>query len=136
MTEKTLAMIKPDAVQAKHSGLIINLIELNKFSIVRMEKMNLTKQQAEKFYEIHKDKSFFGELVTYMTSGPVIVMALEKENAVKDWRDLMGDTNPAKAMPGTMRKMFGTSIGNNATHGSDSSDNAKIELKFFFSTLL
>ncbi|MCL4360813.1 nucleoside-diphosphate kinase [Candidatus Dependentiae bacterium] len=135
MVERTLAIIKPDAVQAKHSGMIINLIELNKFSIVRMEKINLSKERAEKFYEVHKERSFFQELVSYMTSGSVIVMALEKENAVKDWRDLVGATDPLKAAPGTIRKMFGTSIGNNATHGSDSIENAKVELKFFFPNL-
>lgn len=130
--EKTLAIIKPDAILAKYSGPIINLIELNHFNILAMKKLHLKREQAEKFYEIHKERSFFGELVEYMISGPVIVMALEKENAVNDWRLLMGATDPAKATVGTIRKMYGKSIGSNATHGSDSPENAKNEVKFFF----
>ncbi|MFA6065553.1 MAG: nucleoside-diphosphate kinase [Candidatus Babeliaceae bacterium] len=129
---KTCAIIKPDAVTAKHSGNIISLIELNGFTLARMEKMHLTRAQAEEFYAVHSQRSFFGELVDYMISGPVIVMALEKENAIQEWRDLMGATNPAQAAVGTIRKMFGTSIGSNATHGSDSAENAAQELKFFF----
>lgn len=135
MAERTLAIIKPDAIASGYSGDIISLIELNKFKIVRMQKMNLKAQQAEEFYGVHKGRSFFGELVAYVTSGPVIVMALEKENAIKDWRDLMGATDPAKAAVGTLRYMFGVNIGTNATHGSDSSENAVKELKFFFSDL-
>lgn len=135
MAEKTFAIIKPDATKAKHAGAIIEIIELNKFNIVKLEKTVLTRAQAEKFYDIHQDKPFFGELVEYMISGPVIIMALEQENAIQNWRDLMGATNPAKAAPGTLRKMFGTSIGNNATHGSDSPENAAKELKFFFPNL-
>lgn len=135
MAEKTFAIIKPDATAAGHSGQIINIIELNKFSIIRMQKMQLTKEQAEKFYAVHKERSFFRELVDYMISGPVIVMALEKENAIQEWRDLMGATDPKKAGAGTIRRMFGTSIGNNATHGSDAPETAKVELKFFFPEL-
>lgn len=133
--EKTLAIIKPDAMKALRTGDIISLIELNKFTIKRMTKLQLSREQAEAFYAIHSDKPFFGELVDYMISGPVIVMALEKENAIQEWRDLMGATNPAKAAPGTLRRMFGTSIGNNATHGSDAPETAQQELKFFFSDL-
>ena len=133
--EKTFAIIKPDAVQAGHAGLIIHLIELNKFVIRGMKKMQLTRAQAEAFYAVHKERPFFGELVDYMLSGPVIVMALEKENAIQEWRDLMGATNPAKAAPGTLRKMFGTSIGSNATHGSDAPETAAQEVKFFFPEL-
>lgn len=133
--EKTLAIIKPDAMKALRAGDIISLIELNKFTIKRMTKLQLSREQAEAFYAIHSDKPFFGELVDYMISGPVIVMALEKENAIQEWRDLMGATNPAKAAPGTLRRMFGTSIGNNATHGSDAPETAQQELKFFFSDL-
>ena len=135
MVEKTFAIIKPDATAAGYSGQIINIIELNKFTIARMQKLQLSPAQAEQFYAIHKERSFFRELVDYMISGPVIVMALEKENAIQDWRDLMGATDPKKAAPGTMRKMFGTSIGNNATHGSDAAETAKVELKFFFPEL-
>ncbi|MBA3954923.1 nucleoside-diphosphate kinase [Candidatus Dependentiae bacterium] len=136
MAEKTFAIIKPDATTAGHSGQIINIIELNKFSIARMQKMQLTQEQAQEFYAVHKERSFFGELVDYMISGPVIVMALEKENAIQEWRDLMGATDPKKAGAGTLRRMFGTSIGNNATHGSDAPETAKVELQFFFPDLV
>jgi nucleoside-diphosphate kinase len=135
MLERTFAIIKPDAVAAKHSGQIINLIELNKFSIIGMEKLTMNKQQAETFYAVHNARPFFGELVNYMISGPVIILALEKENAINEWRDLMGATNPAQAAAGTIRRMFGTSIGSNATHGSDALETAKEELTFFFPKL-
>lgn len=135
MSEKTLAIIKPDAVESGYSGEIISLIELNGFSIVRMEKMTLTRKLAEEFYAVHRERPFFGELVEYMFSGPIIVMALQKENAVQQWRDLMGATDPLKASVGTIRKMFGTSIGSNATHGSDSLENARTEITFFFPDL-
>lgn len=135
MREKTLAIIKPDAVTAKHSGLIIQLIELHKFDIVGMKKIHLTKQQAEQFYSVHKERPFFGELVEGMSKGPVIVMALERDEAIKSWRELMGATDPAKAFFGTVRKMFGTDIGSNATHGSDALETAAEELKFFFPEL-
>lgn len=131
--ETTLAIIKPDAVQNGDSGFIIQLIELNGFNIKNLEKMQLTQKQAEEFYKVHKDRPFYKELVNYMTSGPVIVMALSKENAIKDWRELMGATNPEKSGLGTMRRMFGSSITQNATHGSDSLENAKCEVAFFFS---
>ena len=132
MVERTFAIIKPDAVAAKNAGKIIDMIEHNGFTIIRMEKRTFSKQDAEQFYAIHKERPFFGELVSFMTSGPVVIMVLEKENAVKAWRDLMGDTNPAKAAEGTIRKKFGTNIGENATHGSDSAENAKIEIKQFY----
>ena len=130
--EKTLAIIKPDATANKYSGEIIKLIELNKFNILRMEKKQLSKKEAEDFYAVHKDRPFFSELVNYMISGPIIAIALEKENAIKSWRDLMGETDPKKAAPGTLRYMFGTSIGSNATHGSDSQQTANNEIRFFF----
>lgn len=133
--EKTFAMIKPDAVASGKSGSIIEIIELNKFKIVKMQKVLLTKNQAETFYDIHKEKPFFGELVTYIISGPVIIMALEQHSAIKNWRDLMGATDPKKAGPGTLRLMFGTSIGSNATHGSDAPETAAKELSFFFPDL-
>lgn len=133
--ERTFAIIKPDATAAKHAGNIISIIELNGFNIIGMQKKLLTRAEAETFYAVHKERPFFGELVNYMISGPVIVMALEKENAIQEWRDLMGATNPAKAAPGTLRRMFGTSIGSNATHGSDAPETAKEELKFFFPNL-
>ena len=133
--ERTLAIIKPDAVSAKHTGNIIDIIENNDFNIVRMYKTKLTRDQAERFYGIHKGKPFFEELVSMMTSGPVIVLALEKDGAIKAWRDLMGDTNPANAAPGTIRNLYGISIGSNATHGSDASATAATELAFFFPDL-
>lgn len=136
MVERTFAIIKPDAVAAKHIGAIIETIERNKFTILRMQKVQLARVQAEQFYAVHKERPFFGELVEYMISGPVVIMALEQENAIQNWRDLMGATNPEKAAPGTLRKMFGTSIGNNATHGSDSATTAAQELKFFFPDLV
>ncbi len=135
MVEKTLAIIKPDAVAEGHSGLIIVLIELNKFTIIRMQKLHLTEQQAEHFYEVHKERPFFKELVDGMTKGPVIVMALERENGILGWRELMGATDPEKAALGTIRKMFGKDIGSNATHGSDAPETAQQELTFFFSDL-
>jgi nucleoside-diphosphate kinase len=133
MVERTFAIIKPDAVAALKTGAIISLIELNKFKIVHIEKKQLTVEQAELFYRVHQNQPFFGELVEYMISGPVVVMMLEKPNAIKEWRELMGATNPAKAEVGTLRYMFGTSIGNNAVHGSDSPETAAKELEFFFS---
>lgn len=135
MVEKTFAIIKPDAVAAGYTGAIIEIIERNKFNILGMQKVQLTRTQAEQFYDVHAERSFFTELVDYMISGPVVIMALEQENAINNWRDLMGATNPANAAPGTMRKMFGTSIGNNATHGSDAPETARKELAFFFPNL-
>lgn len=133
--ERTLAIIKPDAVQALNTGKIIDRIEQEGFSIVGLAKLHLTKEQAEEFYAVHNGRGFFEELVSFMSSGPVVVLALEKEGAVKAWRDLMGATDPVKAEPGTLRKLFGTNVGSNATHGSDSLENAAIELNFFFENL-
>jgi nucleoside-diphosphate kinase len=132
MSEKTFAIIKPDAVAAKNSGKIIDRIEQEGFNIVAMKKLQLTTQQAEKFYEVHKARPFFAELVNFMTSGPVVVMVLEKTNAVQAWRDLMGSTDPKESAPKCIRRLFGTDKGKNATHGSDSIENAKIEIKLFF----
>ena len=133
--ERTLAIIKPDAVSGKHTGNIIDIIENNDFNIVRMYKTKLSRDQAERFYAIHKGKPFFEELVSMMISGPIIVLAVEKDGAIKAWRDLMGDTNPANAAPGTIRNLYGISIGSNATHGSDASATAAQELAFFFPDL-
>ena len=135
MIEKTLAIIKPDAVNSKFSGKIIDIIENQGFDIVAMKKMQLSKDKAEGFYAVHKERPFFGELVEFVTSGPVVVMVIKKENAVKAWRDLMGATNPADATEGTIRKQFGKNISMNATHGSDSVENAAIEVKYFFPDL-
>lgn len=134
--EITFAMIKPDAVQAKHVGKIIDMIEQHGFEIIRIAKGQLAEQDAQVFYDVHKERPFFGELVEFVTSGPVVVMALARENAVKEWRDLMGATNPAEAAEGTVRKRFGTSIGSNATHGSDAPETALREIALFFPELV
>lgn len=133
--ERTFGIIKPDAVAAKHTGKIIDRIEQEGFNIVGMKKMHLTKAQAQEFYAVHKDRPFYAELVEFMISGPVVVMALEKQNAIKAWRDLMGATDPAVAEPNTLRKLYATSKGKNATHGSDAPETAAVELKFFFPEL-
>ncbi len=135
MAERTLAIIKPDAISAKNSGAIISEIEKNGFAILRMEKIELARERAERFYAVHKERPFFDSLIALMTSGPIIVMALEKENAIADWRTVMGDTDPAKAAEGTIRKRFGTNIGDNATHGSDGPETAREEVAFFFPDL-
>lgn len=135
MIEKTLAIIKPDAVKAKNTGKIIDRIEKEGFNILSLKKMLLTKQQAEEFYGIHKGKPFFEELVKFVISGPIVVMALKKENAINAWRDLMGATDPAQAKENTLRKLYGTNKGINATHGSDAPETAAVEIKFFFPTL-
>ncbi len=132
MAEKTCAIIKPHAVQEGASGQILNLIELNGFKIEQMKKMQFSEKDAQDFYEVHKERPFFAELVDNMISGPVIVMALSKENAIQEWRDFMGATNPEKAAVGTLRKMFGKSISYNATHGSDAPETARRELKQLF----
>jgi nucleoside-diphosphate kinase len=132
MQEQTCAIIKPDAVAMGYAGAIIETIERNHFSIVAMHKTVLTKEEAEAFYEMHKQRSFFGELVEFVTSGPVIVMILECPHAIVAWRELMGATNPIEARPGTLRAMFGTDVGKNATHGSDSADAARREIALLF----
>ena len=133
--EKTLAIIKSDAVKAKNSGKIIDRIEQEGFNIIALKKLRLTRTQAEEFYAVHEDKGFFNDLITYVISGPIIVLALEKTDAVDAWRDLMGETDPAQAAEGTIRNLFGTEIGKNATHGSDSIENAQKEVAFFFPNL-
>lgn len=130
--EVTFGMIKPDAVEAKNSGKIIDMIEQNGFEILEMKKVFLPKSLVEAFYAEHKGKSFFDETVEFICSGPVILLALEKENAVADWRKLMGATDPSKAEDGTIRKHFGSNIGNNAVHGSDSVSSAQRELELIF----
>jgi nucleoside-diphosphate kinase len=134
--ERTFAIIKPDAVRADNSDNIIKLIKANGFQILDEKEIEWTREQAEVFYDIHKERPFFGELVEFMTSGPVVMLVLAKENAVNAWRDLMGATNPAEAADGTVRKLYGTSIGNNASHGSDSVENAKIEIGLFYPELV
>lgn len=128
----TFAMIKPDAVRAGNAGNIIQRITDNGFTVRAMKLVHMSKKVAEGFYAVHSERPFFGELVEFMTSGPTVVLALEKENAVQEWRDLMGPTDSTKAPEGTIRGDFGTSMGENASHGSDSPENAKIELSYFF----
>jgi nucleoside-diphosphate kinase len=132
-TEQTFAIIKPDAVSAGHTGQIIGMIEKAGFRIRGMKMTRLSKQQAEGFYEIHREKPFFGGLVTFMTEGPVVVIVLERENAIKHWREVMGATNPEKAAEGTIRKRFARNIERNAVHGSDAPETAAVEIPFFFS---
>lgn len=136
MSQLTFAMIKPDAVKAGHTDAIIDLIKENGFEIVGRENRTIDKETAERFYAVHKERPFFGELVDFVTSGPVVVLALQKENAIADWRTLMGATNPAQADEGTVRKLYGTSIGSNAAHGSDAPDTARYELGIFFPDLI
>ena len=130
--ERTFAIIKPDAVAKKVAGQIIARIEESGLTVVAMKKMQLSEQGAQGFYAVHKERPFFGELVTFMTSGPVVAMILEGEGAIKQWRDLMGPTNSNEAPAGTMRGDFGTNIEQNATHGSDAPETAKLETSYFF----
>jgi len=132
MVERTLAIIKPDAVKAKNAGAIIDMIEKNGFSIIRMEKMQLNKDKTAGFYAVHAEKPFFSELVDYVTSGPVVVLVLERDNAIQAWRDLMGCTDSTKAAPGTIRNLFGTNKSINAVHGSDAPETAQQEINYFF----
>jgi len=131
----TLAIIKPDAVRARNTGRIIDRIIAGGFDIRALKMIHQTRRQAEGFYEVHRGKPFFEGLTEFMSSAPCIVMVLEKDDAVKAWRDLMGATDPEKADEGTIRKEFGSSVGENATHGSDSDENAAIEIAYFFSKL-
>jgi nucleoside-diphosphate kinase len=131
-TNQTFTMIKPDAVQDNHIGAITQMIEEGGFRVVSLKKTRLTPERAGKFYEVHKERPFYGDLVKYMSSGPIVAMILEKENAVADFRKLIGATNPAQAEEGTIRKKYAKSVEANAVHGSDSDENAQIEGDFFF----
>jgi len=126
-------MIKPDAVENGHIGAILNKINASGFKIVAMKYTKLTKEKAEKFYEVHSERPFYGELVSFMSRGPIVAAILEKENAVEEFRKLIGSTNPAEAEEGTIRSLYATSMGENAVHGSDSDENAEIEGAFHFS---
>ncbi|MCA3245445.1 MAG: nucleoside-diphosphate kinase [Tagaea sp.] len=130
--ERTFSIIKPDATRRNLTGAINALIEKSGLRIVAQKRIHMTKAQAEAFYGVHKERPFFGSLVAFMTSGPVVVQVLEGENAVAKYREVMGATNPANAAPGTIRKEFAESIEANSAHGSDSADNAKIEIAYFF----
>ena len=133
--ERTFAIIKPDAVERNLTGTLLEKIEGAGFKIVGMKKLHLTKTQAQGFYYVHKERPFFNNLCTFMSRSPVVVLALEKENGIVDWRDLMGATNPANAEAGTIRKEFGVSIEENTVHGSDSPESASFEIPYFFSQL-
>ena len=132
MTERTFSIIKPDATERNLTGKVNAVIEDAGLRIVAQRRIKMTREQAEKFYEIHKERPFFGELVQFMTSGPVVVQVLEGDEAVKRNREVMGATNPADAAEGTIRKTFAESIEANSVHGSDSDENAKIEIDYFF----
>ena len=133
--QRTLSIIKPDAMKLKYSGKIIDFIEDKGFTIIAQKKIILTKRQAEAFYTVHRDRPFFNELVDFMISGPILVQIIEAQNAVSFYREIMGSTNPDEAEEGTIRKLYGTNIQCNAVHGSDSMENANIENSFFFSKL-
>ena len=130
--EKTLSIIKPDAVERSLDGEIKEIFKKNGFNIIKEKKIQLEKLDAEKFYKVHETKPFYNDLCSYLSSGPIVVMILEKENAVLANRELMGATNPKEAKEGTIRKKYGISIDKNSVHGSDSLENAKIEIDFFF----
>ncbi len=135
VTNITFTMLKPDAVEANNIGPILAVINKAGFKIMAMKYMRLTKEQAGQFYAVHKERPFYGELVDYMSSGPIVAAVLSKDNAVADYRQLIGATDPTKAEEGTIRKMFAKSIAANAVHGSDSNENAQVESNFFFSQL-
>lgn len=135
MLEKTFAIIKPDAVADKNAGKIIDRIEAEGFVIKSMKKIRMTKAIAEKFYFVHRERPFYNDLTDFMSSGPSIILCLEKEDAIKGWRTLMGATNPEAAEAGSLRKLYGKSIDNNAVHGSDAPETAAEEIAFFFSGL-
>jgi len=132
MVEKTLGIIKPDAVKKKLVGKILQRIEEEGFDIINLKLVRLTKDSACKFYEVHKDKPFYPSLTDFMSSGPVVVMELERDGAIAHWRNTMGATDPAQAKPGTLRHSFGFSVERNAVHGSDAPETASKEIRFFF----
>ncbi len=133
MSNRTFTMIKPDAVENGHIGAILEKINGAGFKIIAMKLTRLSKVNAEKFYEVHNERPFFGELVSFMSRGPIVAAILEKDNAVNEFRKLIGSTNPSEAAEGTIRNLFATSMGENAVHGSDSDENAEIEGSFHFS---
>jgi nucleoside-diphosphate kinase len=135
MNNLTFGIIKPDAVRSSKIGAILQRITADGFKIRALKLLHMTRGEAEGFYAVHRERPFFAGLTEFMSSGPVVVMVLEKADAVKAWRDLMGATDPAKADAGTLRKEFGASVGENAVHGSDSDENAAIEISYFFSEL-
>jgi nucleoside-diphosphate kinase len=132
--ERTFAIIKPDAVASGHAGEILAIVEQAGFKILGMRMTRLSETQAQGFYGVHREKGFFAGLVKFMTEGPIVVLALEREDAIRKWREVMGATNPANAAEGTIRKRFATSIERNCVHGSDAPETAATEIPFFFST--
>lgn len=135
MSNRTFTMIKPDAMKKGHAGVILDRFIKEGYRIVALKLTKLSAEKAGEFYAVHKERAFYGELVEFMSSGPITAAILEKENAVANFRTLIGATNPAQADEGTIRKLYATSLGENAVHGSDSDENAKIEGDFFFSIL-
>jgi nucleoside-diphosphate kinase len=133
--ERTLMLIKPDAVKRNLEGKIIAHVQEKGFKLVALKKLKLTKEQAQQFYIVHKDRPFYDELCEFMSSGPIVAMVWEGENAISEIRKIMGATNPAEAEEGTLRKLYGTDVGQNAVHGSDSPQSAEVEIPFFFSRL-
>lgn len=130
--ERTLCIIKPDGVRNKNIGNIIAMIQKAGFTVLGLKQITISKEQAGEFYAVHRDRPFYSELVNFMSSGPIVPIALEKENAIADWRTLIGATDPAEAADGTIRKLYATSKGENAVHGSDSVENGRNEVAFFF----
>lgn len=133
--EKTLAIIKPDGVERGLVGEVVRRIEEAGFKILAMKRVRLDKEEAEGFYDVHRERDFFPSLVEFMTSGPAVVLALEREGAIALWREIMGATNPAEAAEGTIRRSFATDVEQNVVHGSDAPDTARFEISYFFSTL-
>jgi len=132
--EQTFAIVKPDAVASGHTGKIIERVEAEGFRIRGLKLLRLSRQQAEGFYEVHRERPFYGSLVEFMCEGPVVVMVLQRDNAIAHWRATMGATNPEKAATGTVRKLYAKSIERNAVHGSDATETAAVEIAYFFST--
>jgi nucleoside-diphosphate kinase len=130
--ERTLCIIKPDAVEKRKQGAILARVLEEGFRVLAMRQVQLSRREAEGFYAVHRERSFFDELCTFMTRSPVVIIALERENAVQHWRTVIGATDPAKATDGTIRKLFGANVGENAVHGSDSADNGRIETAYYF----
>ncbi len=130
--QRTLSIIKPDAVEKQHTGKIIDRLLNEGFRIVAMKQMHLSRAEAEGFYYVHRERPFFGELTEFMSRGPIVVMVLEREDAIAKYREVIGATDPAKAADGTLRKLYGTNVGENALHGSDAEETAKFEIGYFF----
>lgn len=133
--QRTLSIIKPDAVEKKHVGPIITRLESEGFRILGLRQLHMTLAQAQGFYAVHKERGFFGELTEFMSRSPIVVIALEREDAIQKYRDVIGATDPAKAAPNTLRKLYGSNVGENALHGSDSPETAKAEIAYFFAGL-